>query len=384
MRRLIEQVYGGMPREFARPQRQVVDSTDELVALVDQYNGLSDCFVSAHAFAGGKTSYDEVVINKSVFDFDGEWGALVRAHEYLEERDVAHFVVFSGSDGSGHLYVLVKPTRHQQSLEYFQRNVLIDRIGLRSCKSCGNEVDRRDNSVVAPWHCPVCDDLRTRGDTRLAVDSNLVGDITTMIRIPNTWNPGAERFCVPLRPEEVTDDPAAVAELAAEQRDLELGDIVCGSKTPDITQHKERAEELYQAQREKRRMAGFVSDRAVLEEFEADVTPAEMMENIDCECVRSMVTDEQDRRTKPALGHEDRRILITYLVEEGYNPEEISRFLRFALDEEKAKHSIVDEEAPVRLWRDGVRFPNAVSLKRLGLFRQDCPVHAKAPARVTE
>lgn len=383
MRRLVEQLYGAAPREFASPQRRMAESTDRLLEMVDEHNGLTDCFVSVYGFADAdEPSYGNVVVNKAVFDFDGEWDELVRAHHWLDERGVAHFVVFSGSDESGHLYVLTKPTRHQQSLEYFQRNIVIDRAGLRRCSRCGNGVSMVDSSAVASWECDTCEARLSKNETRLVVDSNLVGDAATMIRIPNTWHPRAERFCIPLKPNEINHDPERIYELAQSQRDLTLGDIVCGHKTPDITQHKAKAEELYYSHDEKRRLAGFESDAAVLDEFEAEVTPAEMMKDIECECVRSMITDGQDRRTMPALGHSKRRVLVSYLVERGYNPEEIARFLRFVLDDDKARHSIVEEEQPVRIWRDGVKAPNAVGLKRVGLFRQDCPEHAKVATEV--
>lgn len=380
VRRLIEQLYGRMPREFAHPQRMVVESVDRLVGCVDQYNGLDDCFVSAFAFGSDERSYGDVLINKAVFDFDGAWDDLVRTHEWLEERDVAHFAVFSGSDRSGHLYVLTEPTTHQQSLEYFQRDVVIDGVGLRRCRDCGGALDRVEASAVAAWRCDQCGTRRTESDTDLVVDSNLVGDPATMIRVPNTWHPSAERFCVPLRPSEIDSDPRDIYDIATAQRDLELGDIVCGSKTPDIAQKRGRAEELYRSYDEQRRLAGFESDQKVLDEFEADVPPADMLDEMGCTCVRSMVTDEDGRITKPALGHDKRRTLISYLVERGYNPEEISQFLRLVLDDAKARHSIVEEEQPVRIWRDGVKAPNKVTLKRRGMWRQDCPEHAEVAA----
>lgn len=382
MKSLVRQLYGAMPREFASPQRRVVDSFDRLVGCIDQHNGLTDCFVSAYAFNSDERSYGDVLINKAVFDFDDAWGELVRTHRWLEERDVAHFAVFSGSDRSGHLYVLTEPTTHQQSLEYFQRDVMINRAGLRKCRECGGGVDRVDASVVASWECPQCGGRYSENETRLVVDSNLVGDPSTMIRIPNTWHPRAERFCIPLKPDEITEDVGAVYELAREQRDLSLADAVSGQKTPTIDQHAETAEELYHSYGERRRLAGFESDQAVLEEFEAEVPPVEMMDDIGCECIRSLLVDAEGRRTRPALGHRERRTLVSYLVERGYNPEEIARFLRFALDEQKARHSIVEEEQPVRIWRDGVKAPNSVTMKRFGLFQQSCPEHAEVAAEV--
>jgi hypothetical protein len=356
----------------------VVESFDQLIACTDQHNGLTDCYVSLFAFNGEDHSYGDVLINKAVFDFDDAWTELVRAHEWLEARGAAHFVVFSGSDRSGHLYVLTEPTTHQQSLEYFQRDIVIGRAGLRKCRECGGPVERADASAVASWLCPACGRRFSESETRLAVDPNLVGDAATMIRVPNTWHPRAERFAVPLKPQEVTEDIGPVYELAKRQRDLALGDVVSGHKTPCIDQHADRAEQLYHRHGEKRRLAGLGSDQRALEEFEAEVAPAEMMDDIGCECVLSMITDGGGRRTKPALGHGERRVLISYLVERGYNPEEIARFLEFAVAGEKARHSVVEEEQPVRIWRDGLKAPNAVSLKRRGYFVPTCAEHARS------
>lgn len=383
MKRLVRQLFGGMPREFASPQRRVVEGFDELLGCVDEHNGLTDCFVSAFAFNSDDRSYGDVLINKAIFDFDEAWQELVGAHEWLAEREVAHFVVFSGSDESGHLYVLTEPTTHQQSLEYFQRDVIISGAGLRKCPECGGAVGRDDPDAVASWRCEPCDRRFSENDTTLVVDSNLVGDAATMVRIPNTKHPRADRFCVPLKPDEITEDPEPVYDIAQSQRDLDLGDIVSGHKTPAIDQHAERAEQLYRSHDEERKLAGLGSDQWVREEFKVEVEPGEILADIECECIRALVTDEKDCRTMPALGHSDRRVVISYLVEQGYNPEEIARFLRFTIAEEKARHSIVEEEQPIRIWRDGVKAPNKVSLKRIGLFRQDCPVHAEAAVGVT-
>lgn len=379
MRRLIEEVYGRMPREFASPQRRIVHSTDRLIEIVDEHNGLTDCFVSAYGFATDECSYSDVVINKAVFDFDGDWDHLVRAHEWLEERGAAHFVVFSGSDESGHLYVLTEPTRHQQSLEYFQRNIVVGGVGLRKCTECGTEVSLDASGDSNRWHCGSCDDDLVKNETTLATDDNLIGDPATMIRIPNTWNPGAERFCIPLRPEEVTMDTEAVHGLAREQRDLTLSDIVCGERPVKITQRRAEAEEQYQPHSEKQGLTGFEVDGEHIGEFSVEIQPHEIMDNLECECVRSMITDDQDRRAMPPLGHTDRRVLITHLVERGYNPAEIHEFLRFTIEDEKARHCIVEEKQPMRLWKNGVRAPNKISLKRAGLLSMDCPVHTGRP-----
>lgn len=378
MRRLVEQLFGREPREFASPQRVAVDTTGELLAHIDQHNGLADCYVSAYAFASEDRSYGDVVINKAIFDFDGEWGALVDTHEWLRERGAAHLVVFSGSARSGHIYVLTEPTTHQQSLEYFQRDVVVDGAGLRRCRECGNPVDRVDASAVKAWECRACGHRAGDGGTRLVVDDNLIGDPATMIRVPNTWHPGAERFCVPLRPEEVVRDAAEVHALADSQRDLALADAVSGGSPVEITQAEDRAEELYRSYDDQRGMAGVGSDATAAGSFEAEVEPAAVLEDLSCECLLSMLTDPDGRPAEPRMGHRNRRVLVSYLVERGYNPAEIRGFLRFALDDEKAEHAIHEEQQPTRIWRDGVKAPNAVTLKRYGLFEPSCPEHAKA------
>lgn len=378
MRRLVEQVFGRMPREFATPQRRVVRSADELVGMIDQHNGLTDVYVSAYAFAGDEASYSDVVINKAVFDFDDAWGSLVETSRWLRGRGAAHFVVFSGSDGSGHIYVLTEPTTHQQSLEYFQRDVVIEGVGLRECASCGNPTAIDPDKPISRHHCGYCNEYYTDAETRLSVDPNLVGDPSTMVRVPNTWHPDAERFCVPLYPEEVGHDPRPAYEAAQSQRDVGLGDIVMGDEPVDITQRKDTAEDKYNSYSEKRRMEGFESDAAAMEEFDAQVAPADVLEDVGCTCVLSIIgAAGGDPPGDADPGHDDRRVLITSLIERGYNPAEINGFLVEYLAEETARHSIDEEEQAIRLYRDSVKAPNAVTLKRMGLWRQDCPEHAK-------
>lgn len=391
MEKLLRQMFGAMPREVATPQRRTVASFDRFVEVLDAHNGKTDCFVSVHHFADRdpeEASYKRAVVNKTVFDFDGAWEELVRAYRWLDERGAAHFATFSGSDRSGHLWVLCEPTTHQQSLEYFQRDVLIDGIGLRKHSLCGHRVRRKEPGRTADWYCDRCDRALPEQQTQPVVDTNLVGDITTCIRVPNTVNPGAGRLCIPLKPEEVTPDWRAVHELAEpdgsgrfRQRDLLLADIVSGSSPVDITQHRERAEQYYRAYTEEREFPG-LSDAEVLSSFEPEIGPEEMMESLDCRCVGRMVTGPDGEPTGPRLGHRDRRVLVSYLIEEGFNPAEINRFLLAYVAEDKAIHSIEDEEQAVRIWRDGVKAPSKSSLKRMGLFRQDCPVHSRAARSV--
>lgn len=379
MRQLLEEMFGRMPREFATPQRRDVDSIDELMACIDQHNGLTDCYVSAYAFGSEDRDYTEAVINKAVFDFDEEWDRLVDAHEWLEARGAAHFAVFSGSERSGHIYVLTEPTAHDQSLEYFQSDVVVDGAGLRKCKRCDGRVVTNDEDEFGarPYYCTSCYDKKREGDTKPVVDANLIGDPTTHVRIPNTWHPRAERFCVPLKPDEITRDADAVLELAQSQRRLTLSDIVSGSSPVKLTQARSVAEDKYQSYAERQRMAGFeAGDYGG--DHEAEVSPVRMHSSVDCECALSLMPDEPGRSRGVELGHRNRRVLITTLIEQGYNPAEVSAYLRWVLEEREARHSIVEERQPERLFRNAVKPPNARSLKDAGLFDPTCPVHAQS------
>lgn len=378
MKRLLRQLFGRTPREFATPQRKTVETFDQLLAAIDQHNGLTDCYTSAYAFGSEKRDFTSAVINKAVFDFDGEWDALVDTHEWLAERGAAHFAVFSGSERSGHIYVLTEPTTHDQSLEYFQRDVVVDGVGLRKCERCGVRLEDNpdDEYGVRPHWCDGCGEAKRDSDARTVVDDNLAGDPTTHVRIPNTWHPRAERFCIPLRPGEVTRDADAVAELAGSQRDLDLSDIVSGERPVDLEQARDRAEEKYRSYAERQRLSGFAAGDYTASGGEAQVSPVDMHDTIDCECVLSMLPDRPGRSRGADLGHDERRVLVSTLVEKGYNPAEISAYLRWALTDEKARHSVVEERQPERLFRDAVKPPNAMSMKRDGHFDPTCPVHS--------
>lgn len=380
MRRLLEQLYGRFPREFASPQRRRVNGMDEMAALIDEHNKRVDCFVTMYGFEADEPeelSYSDVVINKIVFDFDGEWHRLVDFHEWLGDRNIPHFVVFSGSNGSGHVYILTEPTKHQPSLEYTQRDVLIDGANLRKCDYCGGKVLRDDPSRVTPFYCEQCDERKTDKGTDPVVDMNVVGDASRCIRVPNTYNVDAERWCVPLRPGEIVRDTREVYDLARSQRPLALEDILCcpGGDPVDITQHKEAAEELYTGITENREMPAVRSDARVLEAHEAEVPPPEMFDSIRCECVRGLL-EGHDGEGKPPLGHAQRRITISYLCEAGYNPREIAEFLKAYIAADKAHHSIHEEEQPMRVWRDQVKVPNKDRLKQRGMFVDGCPEHS--------
>ena len=109
---------------------------------------------------------EQVILDKIVFDLDGENLNEVFAEvdilaSRLHDRNIPYLVLFSGKKGF-HCYGLLKPIKLPREvagyyLSNLQRNLITD--------------------------------LKT-------IDTHLIGNISAMIRIPNTLNDG--RYCVPL------------------------------------------------------------------------------------------------------------------------------------------------------------------------------------------
>ena len=109
---------------------------------------------------------EQVIIDKLVFDLDGEdlnevFVEVDILASRLHDRNISYLVIFSGKKGF-HVYGLLKPSKIPRDIAGYYLGIL--QRGL-------------------------INDLKT-------IDTHLIGNISAMIRIPNTLNDG--RYCVPL------------------------------------------------------------------------------------------------------------------------------------------------------------------------------------------
>jgi len=155
-------LFSFFPREYGR-YRQVVTNYDDLVKLINRDNGLMDVYVSV---------YDKNLhIDKVIWDIDSRTPSGLnvaleeakRLYNLLMSKGIPTLPVFSGKKGF-HIYAFFRP---------LQLNVVTASELIRNIQ---------EQFII-------------QAKVRLA-DSHLIGNVSALIRVPNTLN--WTRFCVPL------------------------------------------------------------------------------------------------------------------------------------------------------------------------------------------
>jgi len=164
-------------------KRTRVNNIDEVFRIVKLYNGLTDIYISVYDMFYG--------IDKIVFDFDSPnlQDAYVDACmlvDALKSDNVRYAIVFSGKKGF-HVYVLFnywKPPNKDTAIVV--------------------------NRSIYYYY------LETANYTTM--DYRLVGDVSRLIRIPNTKHSESKRYAIPLDPDVCNK--------------YDISDIICMSREP--------------------------------------------------------------------------------------------------------------------------------------------------------
>lgn len=155
-------LFPSFPREYGR-YRQLVYTSEEMLKLAKRDNGITDVYVGV---------YDKNLnIDKVVWDIDSGFASqLPKALEeaknlffVLTNQGIPSIVNFSGKKGF-HVYALFEP----EKMDYYTGSEIIKNIQMQ---------------------------FLTEAKLELA-DNHLIGNISALIRLPNTIN--NSRFCVPL------------------------------------------------------------------------------------------------------------------------------------------------------------------------------------------
>jgi len=144
------------PREVGK-KRQIVRYTDELQSYIEHYNGFDECFTSDYALNG--------VIDKIVWDLDSTNIDYAKALcRYFVSQHYPYIPVASGRKGF-HIYLLLKPQRYENEKQ------LLYAVTMNICESVYGKYDTQlliQNGIIDPC---------------------LIGNIRSMIRLPNTLRP---------------------------------------------------------------------------------------------------------------------------------------------------------------------------------------------------
>nr|URC17323.1 MAG: prim-pol domain superfamily protein [Helarchaeota virus Nidhogg Meg22_1214] len=159
-------MYDIFPREVGFPKRVLVRSREEMMDLINKYNGGKHCYVTVYGFREAnhlRATYPTAVVDKVFFDLDGE-GALDDAIKLtLDAIDdgIKHVNFFSGRKGFHHYRWCTEPVNKKNALRSYVAHV-------------EEKLDLKSN------------------------DFHIKGDLSQMARVPFTVHLKSGLYCVPV------------------------------------------------------------------------------------------------------------------------------------------------------------------------------------------
>jgi len=161
------------PKQIGNPARQVFKHKRQFINFLNQYNGVMTLFYSLYD-CSPRGEFVESEIDKVAFDFDDKEESLLELRQIIPKllEQGWRFSLFFSGDKGFHLYIM--------------------------CKWSDTLVNRRDILANIQYH--VIDTLGIKG-----YDSTLIGDITQLIRVPNTMHTKSGLYAIPLRTKDIME-----------------------------------------------------------------------------------------------------------------------------------------------------------------------------------
>ena len=309
------------PCRIGTPNQKVCHTPEEAFRRINAHNGATDVYATLY---NGNN-----VIGKAVWDFDieedqddkyGEWGEALadfrRLSERLAEENYQQMSVFSG----GGLHKYLKTTEYT--------------------------LDRPRNALRAVQR-------KFQDELDLKTDEQIFGDTERIFRVPNTYHPSRQRYCIPLEHDEIYQEIDELIELAQEQRyDV---DPIVGEEEYPIHKHDEAT--------------GMHSSLDVGSKIEGNFNPAEV-EPEDVifpiyPCIANLLKNYDEVECKGhGLGFRRRFLVILHLRETGHEYQECVQILKNYLSTEEFRHCVRKERQPQQIYqRKDLLFPDCERLQ---------------------
>jgi len=315
------------PREVANPRRFVVRDKKEYVDFINNNISTSDLFTTVYNHEhcedngrGLKIDYNSAIIDRLYFDLDFKvkengsvvsvdaYQNMVKLHTWCESQNLRHIVFHTGTGYNAFVSVNVTDLQNKKAAI------------TNAIKSISNKIG-------------------------IQVDTQSF-DLARYTRIPFSFNnkDSAKRFVVSLNGEQIHMGHDDIHELARKQI-MKLNPM--GDDYLDIEEYDEENIDVPYLE----------VDDNVLFEFNEDIklekTP---------HCIKVLLS-------KKDCGWEDRRILITWLRDNGYLLNEVYSILKKVLSPEKFHHCVYDEKQPQYLYKRSfdLYFPRCETLQKCHL-----------------
>lgn len=306
------------PCRVGVPEQRKCQTKQEALERINRNNGVTDVYATLYNGSVDKIVWDFDVApdDKTRYStFEDALSDFQKMTEFFEDRGWSQMSVFSG--GGLHKYLKTVDAKLQNP-----------RVAIR-------EVQRKYQDQL-----------------ELKTDEAIFGDVERVFRVPNTWHPRAERFCVPLRHEEVFYEPEDIFELAQSQR-FGINAITEGEGYP-ILKHDRAASSI----------PSFQTGDQISGNFNpAEVEPEEVVFRI-YPCISNLLKNWRTMDTRGhGLGWRRRFLTILHLKEKGHTYQETVAILKKYLGDEEFHHCVYDEKQVAQIYkRDDLIFPRCNQL----------------------
>ena len=309
-------IFNEFPREVG-PPRKVVLNRKGYLDFINIHNGKKKAvYSSVYSFANViskvgekkyKPNYDSAVVDKIYFDFDDKscnaYEECNNLHKECLKQNLKHVVVMSGR--GYHCYIFLKKNKLNYPKEAIKeaQNYFINKLNL-------------------------------------TVDPQVIGNVAQMARIPNTYNPKAKRFCIPLTKGQFEKGDYIIKINAKKQNFVD--NIYIGEKLFDISKFDNKPTNGFDALR--------LNSESLLPRQCSSENGGVKVETPPC---------IQYLLNKETKGWKDRYLIILYYKEKGLMINDIYKILEEHLSEKKLYHCVKEERQLQYLFgRDDLCFPS--------------------------
>ena len=325
-------LFSNFPRQVAIHDRKTVNSVEEMMSLINKYNGLSRIWVSLYNYAGPVMNTNDIELTHGWFDFDSikALDNVILFHDWCLQNHYRHIIFFSGK--GFHFYILFK---NHENLK--NSKIALYNFHNKIASTLGFTIGEHENKFE---------------DSKYDLDVTGIGDVARVVTFPHTYNIKRKRYCISVSEEDLRLGYEWIKQKALKPH---VGEYYWyGRFLYDISQHD-----------------GQTSPQAELLQISS-----ELQKKIDNEdflktlpvCVANMLT------MRPKCGYGNRWKVIIYMRDFGLHQKQIEEILKKYFKLEEYKHCVFEEKMVERLFRrigsqSDFSFPSCENLRNQGL----CP-----------
>lgn len=322
IRNILKEIYCGFPREIGTPARYTISSFEELERNIEKYNERKKVFTSLYNYTR-ELNPALVIVDKIFFDFDAKDGnpfiEMKKVFNYLFIEKLKFFVVFSG--GGFHIYI-------------FTRN---------------NTELLNPKKALEGAHKKIISLVEENTKEKLLFDKTVIGDITQLVRIPSTRNRRRDSWCCFINHRDIEIGFEHIKAMAKENR---FGHFqIFGNRYFDVKPFDAKADKPLELE--------FVFAG---EEGEK-INPKETVKKAKL-CIQHLVKNTEGN-------NEDRFVIISYFMSEGFSIIQVKKILGEFLPADKFRHCVKENQVE-RIFRKIMLTPECNKLKNMGHCIKEC------------